>query len=970
MRSLRSHRRFLQLLALALTLALMPASAPAAPGEPLPALVFVARAHLATQDYIFRNELGPPGQLTTGVDKFAPGSKLIIREPDGRLRVLIDTAKPPGDPLNPLGLRDLQSPDVSFDATKIVFAGTTGPYLFADNAGSRPRSSWRLYEISADGTQRQLTYSNREVAIPEGLGNAEAYSFYDDLFPAYLADGRIVFSSSRYPSVSHYDGRPSYNLYIINGDGSNLHRITTERGGALHPTPLPDGRILFSRWWINFNQPSETGIYSRIDNGSGSEPVRDREGKLVTVERRVLVQPTAAPAARAQPQHPAPQPTPRPQSPSFVDRLDLATGKIIRMTTTPVPRPPATPTPRVRPTTPPAPARAAPREEIVRVPLTGYRLDDGTLVYSNTDASFRPAPGRLPDGTYIRNAPNTWHLMAITSDGADLRRFAWTPRYRYHLTTDDGLDSYNAAQPALIPAGNEFLVAYTSQRDSTMAHTSLLTGIRVAYPGIDQIANNTTESIAGMRWEGGDTAQHGYALHPAGLPDGRILFSQSVPDQSAPQLASYRFTQNGRTFSLKLQGAALRYELRTMRPDGSQEQAVPVEGNLAGFDLLGAKPVIARPVGDGPGQWRMPVDTYSSVAADNPLDWNVPRGLLNGQGKAAYPWSAKQISDVALVTIHNPNVYANPPLTLPFVNNSPPLGSVAYADIYIDATQFSGASYRADFPDDQVRAVKWLTVPVDAQGAFTASAPADTPVFIVLRDSAGRVVRGGNRSSLAIAQGNAPGRSGQVVQCVGCHMGHTSGSLDSTPLAALGWTNIAPAAQIEVSSSRGEGAERLNDRRNFVLAPGASAGGSYQDRTPPWIAAGRHAIGEQLQLNWSLPVAILDVRLVGVEPGQEGFSADYRISGELRFFLQGEELGGTRQSVGPIAPLGEGGTTVKLERPIAADQVIFMVTAVSGSRNGAAPPAALNEIEVIGQGASPTALAGRPAQVMFPLMGR
>ena len=29
----------------------------------------------------------------------------------------------------------------------------------------------------------------------------------------------------------------------------------------------------------------------------------------------------------------------------------------------------------------------------------------------------------------------------------------------------------------------------------------------------------------------------------------------------------------------------------------------------------------------------------------------------------------------------NPNVYANPPLDAPFINNSPPLGSVAYADI-------------------------------------------------------------------------------------------------------------------------------------------------------------------------------------------------------------------------------------------------------------------------------------------------
>src|SRR5262245_65407307 len=87
----------------------------------LPPIVFVARAHLATKDYVFPEDDGPAGELTAGLAKFAPGSKLLIREPDGRLRVLVDTSKPAGDALNPLGLRDVQAPDVSFDATRIAF---------------------------------------------------------------------------------------------------------------------------------------------------------------------------------------------------------------------------------------------------------------------------------------------------------------------------------------------------------------------------------------------------------------------------------------------------------------------------------------------------------------------------------------------------------------------------------------------------------------------------------------------------------------------------------------------------------------------------------------------------------------------------------------------------------------------------------------------------------------------------------
>ncbi|HXW00483.1 MAG TPA: hypothetical protein VEC93_18845 [Anaerolineae bacterium] len=71
-----------------------------------------------------------------------------------------------------------------------------------------------------------------------------------------MADGRIIFCSTRYPSRSNYDARHTYNLYVMNGDGSNVRRITTKRGGLLHPTPLPDGHILVARWWNNFNQPS------------------------------------------------------------------------------------------------------------------------------------------------------------------------------------------------------------------------------------------------------------------------------------------------------------------------------------------------------------------------------------------------------------------------------------------------------------------------------------------------------------------------------------------------------------------------------------------------------------------------------------------------------------------------------------------------------------------------------------------
>ncbi len=889
------------LIVLAVVLGLAPRPSEAA--QALPPLVFVARGRLASRDYLFTRERGPAGQLTSGLSKFAPGSKLLIRTPEGVLLVLMDTSRPPGDPLNPFGLRDLQSPDVSFDARRIVFAGTSGPYLFRDRAYARPRFSWRLYEIGVDGSApRQLTRTDRDISIPgadaaDTLGNAEVYSSYDDLFPAYLADGRIVFSSSRYPSRSHYDGRPTFNLYVIDGNGGGLHRITTERGGALHPTPLPDGRILWSRWWVNFNQPSDTTIYSRIDNRAGGEPARDANGNLV---------------------------------------LD-ARGN----------------------------------------PVIGYRLPDNTLVYSNTNTTFTPARGRLPDGALIRNPPNTWHLMTVDPDGTNLQRYAWTPRYAYHLTTDSGQDSFNAAQPALVISGTETLVAYTTQSDGTMAHTTLNTGIRLAYPGIDQAYRNTTESIAGYRWDGGPAAPP-FALHPAGLPDGRILFSQTFTGTNAPLTGQYTFTQNGRTFKLPLQSSSLRYELHTIRPGQANSAPVPLAADI-GADAMDAKPIVVRPVGRAAGQWRILADRVAAPVSDDPPLSNIPRGLFDTYGQPAYTWSARTIEQVALAILHNPNVYANPPLDLPYANNSPPVGSVAFADIYIDANQFTGARYNAPQPDDQVRAVKWTTVPVDARGAFAVAVPADTPVFIVLRDKAGRVVRGGNRSAVAAAQGNAPGRAGQVVTCVGCHMGHVSGSLNSvTPLAQLGWTNVAPAATVTATSEWANGgdpyyhgrATHLTDRRNYVPTYGEPANRPYQDRTLPWIAAAGQGAGQALRLDWALPIAMLDVRLVGAEPGQAGFSADYRVSGELRFFLGGVEIDGARRQIDAVAPLGAGGTTVRLPKPVAADRIVFTITGITGRRYGAAAPAALAEIEVVGQGATPAALARRPEVLNLPVVAR
>ncbi len=887
-------------------------------------IVFVARQHLATADDIFHTEVGPAGQFGSGLPKFAPKSKLMIRHADGSLTTLVDGANPSAATGN---LIDVQSPDVSFDGTKIIFAGATTIDSDAASFG------WRLYEIGVDGNNfRKIPIPDRTfTSVPNNnsqgydYGNYETYHFWNDLFPAYLADGRIVFSSTRYPSRSHYDARYDYNLYIVNSDGSNLHRITTERGGLLHPTPLPDGRILFSRWWNNFNQPSSKGIFNRIDN-------RD----------------------------------------------------------------------------------------------TDHTLGDGTLIYANPDATFNPPGGKLPNGDEIRVGPNAWHLHAVNPDGSGFERFAFTPYSEWARTEDDGHDTYTAAQPALVFNNGEMLIAFTSQQDSTMVHSTQKTGIRVARAAVDMLYANAGDAIAGLSydkaWGHGDDSPP-YALHPAGMPDGKILFSYAnAADNSLPTSGSYNDPVTGRRFDL--QGSNLQYKLFTMNVNGSSKSELAL--TIGKADAMDAKPIVART------GWMSKSDQFNATPDDDPRQWNVPADLFPNQ----YGWSQKNSGSIQTATIHNPNVYANAPLSLPYINNSPPPGSIKFADIYIDANQFTGAyCYGQGYPDPcdvfkqdvQVRAVKYTTVPVSARGEFTAQIPADVPAFIVLRDAEGRAVSGWNRGYISIAQGNAYARPGQTVTCIGCHFGHVSGSITNQAEATAGWTNVAPYAQATASSKdhpddpyQPFDPSRVNDRRGFIPIPNGGPpnpardgnllpapvggltkvlnGGAFvpqdknsserttaqdpnmQDEENGWMSAEHDtngsAAGEWIQLKWDSPVKIKSVKLIGPPAtggdwggfGQGPETTPYHITGgTLALSLNGQTV--QSLNVGQVNSYAEGGTLVTFNLPIIVDKLRFTINSTAGYWYWS-KVAALNEIEVMGMddeaspdGEAPTAT---PTQTTTP----
>jgi len=220
----------------------------------LPApVVFVARQIPEKGTVYWDKPKGMPGVGPYSRFEMAAPGYLLILQPDGSVRMLIDGSNPTDASYN---LIDVNAPDVSYDGTQILFAGLP--------AGDHPRGAmqnpgaWRLFVINVDGNGlRQLTFTDLAEADFSQFGSlAKLFARYDDTDPVWLPDGRIVFASTRYPSFGQYGGARTTNLFVINPDGSDLHRITAERNSAERPLIDPiTGRIVYTRWWRNARVP-------------------------------------------------------------------------------------------------------------------------------------------------------------------------------------------------------------------------------------------------------------------------------------------------------------------------------------------------------------------------------------------------------------------------------------------------------------------------------------------------------------------------------------------------------------------------------------------------------------------------------------------------------------------------------------------------------------------------------------------
>lgn len=152
------------------------------------------------------------------------------------------------------GRGDVSDPEVSYDGKKIIFSmrcptGSAKACYDYHNDGNT-NTNWNIWEYVIASKQLQRL-------------SCDAASTGDDVDPAYLPDGRVVFVSSRqegtkrlmqaqgvtpYTYVDEYEREDVTALHVMDADGKNCRQISFNQSHDRNPTVLQTGEIMFSRW--------------------------------------------------------------------------------------------------------------------------------------------------------------------------------------------------------------------------------------------------------------------------------------------------------------------------------------------------------------------------------------------------------------------------------------------------------------------------------------------------------------------------------------------------------------------------------------------------------------------------------------------------------------------------------------------------------------------------------------------------
>ena len=156
------------------------------------------------------------------------------------------------------GQGDVSDPEVSYDGSKILFAmrcaADSAPECYG--VGASADNTWNIWE-----------YDIRKASFRKIISDPSVARAGDDVDPAYLPDGRIVFVSTRqekskqqmtaqgitpYNYLDEYEREPATALHVMDGNGANIRQISFNQSHDRNPSVILNGQhageIMYSRW--------------------------------------------------------------------------------------------------------------------------------------------------------------------------------------------------------------------------------------------------------------------------------------------------------------------------------------------------------------------------------------------------------------------------------------------------------------------------------------------------------------------------------------------------------------------------------------------------------------------------------------------------------------------------------------------------------------------------------------------------
>jgi hypothetical protein len=167
---------------------------------------------------------------------------------------LLDRASPSAPETNitesvTLGLGDVQGVEISADGTTVLFS-MRGP--FDENLDFDEQPSWNVWEYDIPSASLRRIIAD-DLTAEEG----------QDIDPHYLADGRIIFSSTRqtlskavlvdenkqqFAAQDESFIGDAYVLHVMDADGGNLTQVSFNQSHDLEPALRNNGKVVFTRW--------------------------------------------------------------------------------------------------------------------------------------------------------------------------------------------------------------------------------------------------------------------------------------------------------------------------------------------------------------------------------------------------------------------------------------------------------------------------------------------------------------------------------------------------------------------------------------------------------------------------------------------------------------------------------------------------------------------------------------------------